>query len=164
MTELQEILVGMAASTPPARVVEGLTEELAHSKPGGAPHSIYEEVWHVTYWLEVTLDWVSGKPTPYPVRAAYGFPTAEDMRRESWAELYVRMMIGLSQAAERAGEAARLEVKVECPSQPGVETRWMTVREQLENLGAHNAYHMGRIVLLRQLLGVWPPVSGGDTW
>jgi hypothetical protein len=29
--------------------------------------------------------------------------------------------------------------------------RVMTVREQLESLGAHNAYHFGRIVLLRQV-------------
>jgi hypothetical protein len=40
----------------------------------------------------------------------------------------------------------------------------MTVREQLENAAAHNAYHMGRIVLLRQSLGVWPPAGGGYTW
>jgi hypothetical protein len=40
----------------------------------------------------------------------------------------------------------------------------MTVLEQLENLAAHNAYHLGRIVLLRQLLGAWPPPSGGDSW
>ena len=26
------------------------------------------------------------------------------------------------------------------------------------------AYHLGRIVLLRQLLGAWPPASGGFTW
>jgi len=40
----------------------------------------------------------------------------------------------------------------------------MTVREQLESLVAHNAYHFGRIVLLRQLLRSWPPVSGGFSW
>jgi hypothetical protein len=40
----------------------------------------------------------------------------------------------------------------------------MTVREQLESLGAHNAYHFGRIVLLRQLMGLWPPPSGGFSW
>jgi hypothetical protein len=40
----------------------------------------------------------------------------------------------------------------------------MSVREQLENLAAHNAYHLGRIVLLRQLHGAWPPVCGGFTW
>ena len=38
-----------------------------------------------------------------------------------------------------------------------------TVREQLESVAGHNAYHFGRMVLLRQLLGFWPPPSGGDT-
>ena len=38
----------------------------------------------------------------------------------------------------------------------------MTVREQLESLAAHNAYHFGRIVLLRQLRQAWPPPSGGS--
>ena len=40
----------------------------------------------------------------------------------------------------------------------------MTVREQLESFAAHNAYHLGRVVLLRQLMGIWPPPSGGLTW
>jgi hypothetical protein len=40
----------------------------------------------------------------------------------------------------------------------------MTVREQLESFAAHNAYHLGRVVLLRQLMGSWPPPSGGLTW
>jgi uncharacterized damage-inducible protein DinB len=30
-------------------------------------------------------------------------------------------------------------------------------RNALECLVSHNAYHMGKIVLLRQLLGVWSP-------
>jgi uncharacterized damage-inducible protein DinB len=164
MNELQEILVGMAAATPPGRIVGGLTDEVAHRKPAGAPHSIYEEAWHVAYWLEMTLDWVSGRPTPYPAHAAQGFPTVLDMEREDWMALCVRLTQGLTLAARLAGKEQRLEVKVECPSQPGMPTRWMTVREQLENLGAHNAYHLGRIVLLRQLLDAWPPASGGDTW
>ena len=37
-------------------------------------------------------------------------------------------------------------------------------REQLESLATHNAYHFGRICLLRQLCGAWPPASGGDSW
>jgi len=40
----------------------------------------------------------------------------------------------------------------------------MTVEEQLISLAAHNAYHLGRIVLLRQLAGAWPPRAGGFTW
>jgi hypothetical protein len=40
----------------------------------------------------------------------------------------------------------------------------MTIREQLESLGAHNAYQCGRIVLLGQLQGLWPPPCGGFSW
>jgi hypothetical protein len=40
----------------------------------------------------------------------------------------------------------------------------MTIREQLESLAAHNAYHLGRVVLLRQLQNNWPPPDGGDSW
>jgi hypothetical protein len=40
---------------------------------------------------------------------------------------------------------------------PGSPVRIVSVREQLESLGAHNAYHFGRIVLLRQLFRAWPP-------
>jgi uncharacterized damage-inducible protein DinB len=61
-------------------------------------------------------------------------------------------------------DQSRLDQPIRCPSRPGEPVRTMTVREQLENLAAHNAYHFGRIVLLRQLLGAWPPASGGYTW
>jgi hypothetical protein len=40
----------------------------------------------------------------------------------------------------------------------------MTIRDQLISLASHNAYHLGRIVVLRQLLGAWPPASGGFSW
>jgi hypothetical protein len=40
----------------------------------------------------------------------------------------------------------------------------MSVRDQLISLAAHNAYHLGRIVVLRQLQQAWPPVSGGFSW
>jgi hypothetical protein len=86
------------------------------------------------------------------------------MEQESWAQLCSRFFAGVNKGAEAAGETARLDEPVRCPSRPGLATRVMTVREQLENMGAHNAYHLGRIVLLRQLLGIWPPKSGGFSW
>ena len=71
---------------------------------------------------------------------------------------------GLQQVAAVAGDETRLQQQVRCPSRPGNPVRIMTVREQLESLAAHNHYHFGRIVLLRQLLGDWPPPSGGFSW
>lgn len=36
--------------------------------------------------------------------------------------------------------------------------------EMLIAVAAHNSYHAGQAVVLRQLLGMWPPPSGGLTW
>jgi hypothetical protein len=68
------------------------------------------------------------------------------------------------EAAAAALDSTRLSVEVRCPSRPGLPVRTMTVRELLESLGAHNAYRFGRIVLLRQLQGLWPPPSGSFSW
>lgn len=164
MNELQRVLVGDAAAAAPEQIISGVTEEMAHGKPEGVPRSLYEELWHVTFWTELSLDWVGGKPTPYPASAADGFPTVMDMERESWAALTSRFLHGLERAAEAASDGWRLEKQIDCPSVPGVQVRRMTMREQLENMGAHNAYHLGRMVLMRQLMGAWPPKGGGFTW
>ena len=164
MNELEQVLIGDSAHTAPAVILEGLGSEAAHAAIAGAPRTIYEELWHIAYWQQVTLDWVRGAETPYPVHASDGFPTPDNAARENWDQLRERFLRTNKEAAAAALDAGRLEIEVRCPSRPGMPTRVMTVREQLESLGAHNAYHFGRIVLLRQLQGLWPPPSGGDTW
>ncbi|MDR3737603.1 MAG: DinB family protein [Terracidiphilus sp.] len=164
MNELQRLLIGDAAAAAPGQIVAGVAEEMAHRKPEGVSRSLYEELWHVVFWTELSLDWIGGVATPYPASAVDGFPTALEMERESWAELTVRFQRGLERAVLAAGDAGLLETRVACPSMPGAASRWMTVREQLENMGAHNAYHLGRMVLMRQMMGAWPPKGGGFTW
>lgn len=164
MNELQRVLIGDAAAAEPEQIVADVSEELAHRKPAGAPRSLYEELWHLAFWLELSLDWIGERPTAYPGSAVDGFPTVADMERESWKDLAARVLRELQRAAQVAGDASRLETPIQCPSVPGQPVRTMTVREQLENLGAHNAYHLGRMVLTRQMLGIWPPRGGGFTW
>lgn len=162
--ELEEVLAGDSAATPPAFILEGLSGEAAHQLVTRSPRTIYEELWHIAYWQQITLDWISQLETPYPARASEGFPTKSDKTTETWDELRDRFFRGNRVAAASALDEIRLGVPVRCPSRPGLPVRVMTVREQLESLGAHNAYHFGRIVLLRQMMGLWPPPSGGDTW
>jgi uncharacterized damage-inducible protein DinB len=164
MNELERVLAGDSAHTPPAILLEGLSIEAAHHAVAGAPRTIYEELWHIAFWQQITLDWVRGIETPYPVHAANGFPTAADVKLEDWDQLRQRFFAANKKAAAAALDTSRLEVEVRCPSRPGMPMRTMTVREQLESLRAHNAYHFGRIVLLRQLQGLWPPPSGGFNW
>ena len=84
MNELQLSLVSDAYAASPAQILEALPEDLTHRKPAAAPHSIYEELWHICFWQQVTLDWISGTETPFPASPADGFPTVEDMEREPW--------------------------------------------------------------------------------
>ncbi len=161
MNELERTLIGNGVGAPPSHVLEAVDEKTAHRRHTGAPHSIYEEVWHLAYWQQLSLDWIAGKPTPYPAHASDGFPTSSD---EGWPLLRERFLSGAEQAAQIAGKADQLEIPVLCLSRDPDAPRTMPVREQIEGIAAHNAYHLGRIVLLRQLSGVWPPPSGGDTW
>lgn len=164
MEELERALVADSAAAALSHILEGISKELAERKLAGASHTIYGEVWHVTFWQKITLDWVAGKETPVPEHAALGFPSSEDRTAEPWDELYLRFFAGLEQAAMVARETGRLDEAIRCPSPSGKPVRTMSVRDQLISLAAHNAYHFGRVVLLRQVFGAWPPASGGYTW
>lgn len=165
MSELAKCLNGNSAFAPPSNILEKISEEMARRRVKGVPHTIYAEVWHMAYWQQITMNWVAGIETPNPEKAAQGFPAENE--KESWELLRKRFLDGANEAgalADDPREEGRLAEVVRCPSPAGKPARMMTVREQLESLAAHNAYHLGRVVLLRQLLGIWPPPSGGFTW
>jgi uncharacterized damage-inducible protein DinB len=162
MSELAQALTGDSAAAPAAHIIEGLDEDLVHCIVPNAPHTIYEELWHLAFWQQITLDWIQGVETPFPAQPSDGFPSKTNA--ESWQHLTQRFLQTAEQAAAAARDTARLDEPVRCPSRPGTPTRIMSVRDQLISLAAHNAYHLGRIVLLRQLQRVWPPASGGFSW
>jgi uncharacterized damage-inducible protein DinB len=164
MSELEEALTGESAHAAPAHILEELGDSDVNRKIAGAPHTIYEELWHSVFWLEMSLDWISGAETPYPAKPEEAFPWKPENQRESWGQLCQRFFRGIEEAAAIARDPERLDELVRCTSRPGHPARTMTVREQLESLAAHDAYHFGRIVLLRQLCGAWPPTAGGLTW
>lgn len=135
---------------PRAHILAGLTLEQVGARPAGAPHSIYEELWHAQEWQRLTLDrdeaayerWEQGGQFPPQ-------PAPEDER--AWRELVRSFLAYSERAVERSGDETWLETD-ETEQLPG-----FTWRNALEHLAVHSAYHMGKIVLLRQLLGVWSP-------
>lgn len=164
MNELERTLIGDSAAAPPAHILDGLDQGLVHRQIAGAPHTIYAELWHLAFWQQLTIDWVLGKETAYPVNSSLGFPSESDIKLESWDQLRQRFLAGSQEAAAMTQEPSRLEQLIRCPAQLSEPIRTMSIREQLESLAAHNAYHLGRIVLLRQLNQAWPPNSGGSSW
>ena len=109
MNELEQVLMGDSAHTPPAAILEGLGSDAAHHQVAAAPRTIYEELWHIAFWQQVTLDWVRAIETPYPIHASDGFPSPDDVERESWDQLRQRFLATSKQAAAAAADVGRLD-------------------------------------------------------
>lgn len=145
----QLLLTGEFA--PRKHILSGLTLEVISKRPAGAPHSIYEELWHAATWQRIVLDrdkaayegWEQGEQFPSD-------PAPED--EATWQELVNLFLAYSERAVKLAQNEAWLETD-ETDDLPG-----FTWRNGLEHLAVHSAYHMGKIVLLRQLLGVWSPL------
>ena len=129
MSELEEALTGESAHAAPSHVLEGLSDEVVHRQIARAPHTIYQELWHIAFWLQRTLDWIAGVEMMYPVRPEDAFPGKVETERESWDALCQRFFSGIEQAAAISRDGERLELPVRCPSRPGEPVRIMTVRE-----------------------------------
>src|SRR6185436_8294535 len=128
-----------------ARLLSGLTLEQVTQRPDGASHSIYEELWHVVGYQQSILE--PGDPV-----GEY-YPSAVPEREHQWHDL-VRVFLDGARAAAAMGQTPeRLAREV----QPGV-----TMADELNSVAVHNAYHLGKIVALRQRIGAWPPTAASD--
>ena len=122
------------------RLLSGLTFEQVSIRFNGAPHSIYEELWHATAYQTSIID-----PSD-PNRDR--FPTEQPTSEQQWHDLVEKFLKGAQTAADLESEPERLAAEV----QPG-----LTLGEDLQCVAIHNAYHLGKIMAIRQQMGAWPP-------
>src|SRR5258708_17432877 len=100
MNELVQAITAESYAAPPSHILEGLTDDLAHREHPNVPHTIYAELWHLTFWQQITLDWIAGIETPYPNRPSDGFPKnpSTEPAQESCQQLRHRFLRGADQA------------------------------------------------------------------
>jgi uncharacterized damage-inducible protein DinB len=155
MNSLQNVLIAKAAFATPENVIGGIPLGLATVRPHGLPHSLYEELWHIEYWLRFSLADIRGEHPTLPAHSKEGFPKDNATLSETaWQKLHDEVLEGLNAVAALAQDETEL-ARTFRPNK--------TVRDELTIIAAHNAYHLGRMVMLRQLLGIWPSELG-DTW
>lgn len=162
---LTELLYGKGAHANSVACVEGLTAELASCQIAGFPHSIWQLVFHINYWIEYDLKRIRCEHPPYPARADESWPyspaPADDAEWEQAAARFTALLGEVAMLADSGPEKLQGQVEAMHPAQGQqsssvVAVLWQTV--------VHNSYHLGQIVLLRRTLSVWPPPVGGDTW
>ena len=147
-------LSGRGAHVEPKGVFSGLDWPAAGLRPRGVSHSLYQLLKHMSYWQDWVVRWLGGESPVVPRHASGSWPAeAGPSGRRDWDEA-VRQFRRRLVELERGCRGADLS------SGRGRKSRL----EMLHAIGAHNSYHAGQVVFLRQLLGKWPPPSGGLTW
>lgn len=132
----------------PEKILSGLTLEQVTHVPSKASHSIYEELWHVTTWQHIVVfrdealykSWEQGDL----------YPSQPPTSAQDWHELVEKFFAELSKVFEWTSSAEKLKLETD----PGI-----TMADNLTSLAVHNAYHLGKIVAIRQMLGAWSTES-----
>ena len=130
---------------PRADLLSGLTLDQVTQRPPGASHSIYEELWHAAGYQRTIVD--RGQDT-----GDY-YPSAAPEHERQWNDLVQQFLDGAQAAVAWTQAPDRLTMEVE----PGI-----TMGDELLSVAVHNAYHLGKIVALRQRIGAWPPKAVAD--
>ncbi len=151
---VRDAISGTGAHVEAKHALGGLDWKTAGSRPDGIPHSIFQLVNHMVFWQEWVVKWLDGKNATIPKHASGSWPgrvgptTAKD-----WKETVKRFVSGLEKLNEQS-------LGADLYSKRGRKSRL----EMIQTIVLHNSYHLGQIVLIRQMFGAWPPPSGGLTW
>jgi uncharacterized damage-inducible protein DinB len=129
---------------PASVAVDGLTAEQAMWSPGKGNHSVGQLAYHLWYWDARSLQQFKGEK-----QAAFdgnNNETFDNFTAEQWGDLVKKLNQVLTDW-EAAVEAADDQKLAENAS-------------LIAHVGAHNAYHIGQILYVRKLHGMWNPDKG----
>jgi hypothetical protein len=155
---IDNALTGTGAHVEMAKAFEGLDWKLAGIRPTRVEHSIFQLLHHILYWQEWAVRWLDGEDPPIPEHASESWPEeSAPASPKDWERTLARLHGVLEDLERRAGDSHLFRKQISM----GAEKSHL---EMLHTIAGHNSYHVGQVVLLRQLLAAWPPPSGGLTW
>ena len=158
--DARSLLIDITPFLSPRPALDGLAAELADRRVDGAPHTIAEIVAHLVFWQGWFAGRCDGSSGPMPRAAAIGWPTPAPGRWNS-----VRCAVPRRARPPRRARRGRRPGAPHRPADrvPTARRTTPSARSSI-HVGAHNAHHLGQVVLLRQVLGAWPPPAGSYTW
>ena len=155
---LREFLVEPIGYLAPGKALDGLDAGDAERRVPGVTHSVAEVVAHLAFWQDWFHARCEGRALPMVSSAAAGWPVVTG---GAWPDVRGRFLDRLRElAALGDGDInRRLTPAIEFP--PLAE---YTIGDVLVHVATHNAHHLGQAIVLRQLIGAWPPPAGSWTW
>jgi uncharacterized damage-inducible protein DinB len=162
---LTELLYGKGAHANPIACVEDLPAIVASRTIDGFPHSIWQLLNHMNYWMDYELHRIAGACPTYPEHASGSWlPNSPAPTDADWTQAVARFRDLITRLAELAKSGTQSLSRGVPAANPQQAQQRSTVGAILWQTAAHNSYHAGQIAVLRRCLNAWPPKSGGDTW
>lgn len=139
-------LSGKSAHVEPSSVFVGLDWKVVGTRPEGVAHSVFQLLNHMVFWQDWVVSWLDGKKPPSTSGSWRG--SDRPASREEWERTVGRFRSGLEELARCSREADLFSKRGKT-----------SPLEMLQTAISHNSYHAGQVVILRQMLGTWPPNS-----
>lgn len=149
---LAATFLGGGAFVEWSTALDGLSAEDATRRVDGAGHSVADVTAHTLFWYEWLLGHLRGERPAWPEHASGGWPA---VREEDWEDHRARLLAVLRELHDLALDPDLLE---------RASFRGDTWGRSFLAFSLHGTYHLGQVVLIRRMLGAWPPPGGGDTW
>lgn len=160
-----ELLYGKGAHANSIACLEDFSADLAAQKIDGCPHSIWQLLTHMNYWMEYDLKRIQGDAPPYPAHAAESWsPEAQPHSEAAWQQAIAKFSALLNKMSAVSDSGPEELARDVPPTHDGHKKLASSVQSVLWQTLVHNSYHLGQIALIRRALGAWPPRGGGDTW
>lgn len=146
---IEKLIEEWSSFTPASRALNDLSPEQAIAKLEDWPQAIAKIVAPMLFWQR--HDFASIKTgADLEVPAGTDWPAVTEA---DWPRLKDEFLAALEQSRLMARDPEQLERLTLNDS--------FTVSARIVWFTGHNAYHLGQIVMLRRIMGAWPP-PGGD--
>ncbi len=147
-----ELLRGGGEFNEAERLLSDLSPEQATTAIDGAPYTIAILVAHLLWNLQQNLVdiGIAGPPSLIVSHIDDSFP---DVSATEWLVLRATFLATLEQIKHLSPDTMEQSSRVNDETSVGYDFAEMAL---------HNAYHFGQIVLLRRMMGLWPPLGGDN--
>ena len=128
------------------QLLHGVSAADAVARPVSGAHNIWELVLHMTSWANIARDRLSLKQLPEPTGAQDWPPMTAGTSIEAWSDAQMRLTEAYEALAQKAEDLDDATFDAIVPGHD------YPVREMLEGVVEHGAYHGGQIGLLKRAL------------
>jgi hypothetical protein len=158
---LASVLAGENVHLDARAILDGLSGEQAHVRPNGLPYSIAEIVAHICFWQEWFNACIVSGFAGIAKHSVDGWPAVDS---DGWDILRERYLRAVADAGRIASDSTSLADSL-LPPDANIPSMARESRGSgLLRAAVHNSHHLGQIITMRRLMGLWPPPGGTITW